>query len=55
VFLSGYVFPIEEMPAVVQFICRLIPATYAFQIIRGIVPRGTSFADLCRSGRSEYL
>ncbi len=46
VFLSGYIFPIEGMPAFFQFVSRLVPANYIMQIIRGIVLRGASVADL---------
>jgi ABC-2 type transport system permease protein len=46
VFLSGYVFPIGGMPAFFQFLSKLVPANYAIQIIRGLVLRGASVADL---------
>jgi ABC-2 type transport system permease protein len=46
VFLSGYVFPIAGMPQIFQWITYLIPANYYLQIVRGIVLRGASMADL---------
>jgi ABC-2 type transport system permease protein len=46
VFLSGYVFPIAGMPPVFQWITYLIPANYFLQIVRGIVLRGASIAEL---------
>src|SRR5262245_23964492 len=46
VFLSGYIFPIDGMPAVFQFLARLVPANYIMQVIRGIVLRGASVSDL---------
>ncbi len=46
VFLSGYVFPIGGMPAAFQFITYLIPANYFLQIVRGIVLRGATMAEL---------
>src|SRR5262249_19463703 len=46
VFLSGYVFPIGGMPPVFQAMTRFIPANYAIQILRGIVLRGATIADL---------
>jgi ABC-2 type transport system permease protein len=46
IFLSGYVFPLGGMPAIFQWISLLIPTNYILQIIRGIVLRGTSVADL---------
>jgi ABC-2 type transport system permease protein len=46
VFLSGYIFMIENMPLFFQGISRLIPATYFIRILRGIILRGSTFADL---------
>jgi ABC-2 type transport system permease protein len=46
VFLSGYVFPIEGMPMIFQWITWLVPANYAMQIVRGIVLRGATVAQL---------
>jgi ABC-2 type transport system permease protein len=46
VFLSGYVFPIEGMPVLFQWLTALVPAKYAMQIVRGLVLRGASIADL---------
>ena len=36
VFLSGFVFPIENMPAVIQPVTYLIPLRYFLVILRGI-------------------
>ena len=46
VFLSGYVFPIEGMPLPFQFVSRLIPARYFIELLRGIILRGASLAEL---------
>jgi ABC-2 type transport system permease protein len=46
VFLSGYVFPIGGMPIVFQYLTYLIPANYFLQIVRGIILRGASVAEL---------
>ena len=46
VFLSGYIFLIENMPLFFQGISRIIPATYYIRILRGIILRGSTFADL---------
>ena len=40
VFLSGFVFPIENMPDVVQQVTRLIPLRYFLVIVRGIFLKG---------------
>jgi ABC-2 type transport system permease protein len=46
VFLSGYVFPIDGMPAFFQYLSLLIPANYVIQILRGIILRGATVVDL---------
>jgi ABC-2 type transport system permease protein len=46
VFLSGYIFLIENMPLPFQWISHLIPATYYIRILRGIVLRGAGMTDL---------
>jgi len=46
VFLSGYVFPIGGMPPIFQWLTYLIPANYFLQIVRGIVLRGATMAQL---------
>jgi ABC-2 type transport system permease protein len=38
--LSGFVFPIESMPRVIQLITYLIPARYFLVILRGILLKG---------------
>jgi ABC-2 type transport system permease protein len=40
VFLSGFVFPIENMPEVIQPITYLIPLRYFLEILRGIFLKG---------------
>ena len=40
VFLSGFVFPIENMPAIVQKVTYLIPLRYFLIILRGIFLKG---------------
>jgi ABC-2 type transport system permease protein len=44
--LSGFVFPIENMPRVFQIATRIIPIRYFFVIIRGIMLKGAGLADL---------
>lgn len=50
VFLSGYIFLIDTMPAFFQVVSRLIPATYYIQILRGIILRGAGIGDLWVNG-----
>src|SRR4029453_4821778 len=40
VFLSGFVFPIENMPAIIQPFTYLIPLRYFLVIVRGIFLKG---------------
>jgi len=46
VFLSGFIFPIGGMPDIFRWITWLVPANYAVQIVRGIVMRGATVAQL---------
>lgn len=46
IFLSGYVFPLSSLPPPLQAISRLLPATHFIKIARGIIIRGSTFADL---------
>ncbi|MFY9551938.1 MAG: ABC transporter permease [Thermoanaerobaculia bacterium] len=48
VFLSGYVFPIDGMPTIFQYLSRLIPARYFIEVLRGIILRGAGIQDLWR-------
>lgn len=44
--LSGFVFPIENMPAPLQLISRAVPARYYVAGLRGVLLRGNDLADL---------
>jgi ABC-2 type transport system permease protein len=46
IFLSGFTFPIENMPPVVQYSTYLVPLRYFIVILRGIVLKGVGFEDL---------
>ena len=46
IFLSGFVFPIQNMPDIIQFISYLLPLRYFFVIIRGIFLKGVGMAEL---------
>ena len=46
VFLSGFAFPIENMPKIIQYISYFIPLRYFMTIIRGIILKGIGFAEL---------
>ncbi len=44
--LSGFVFPIENMPLFFQHVTRIIPLRYFLIVIRGIMLKGTGWAEL---------
>jgi len=44
--LSGYFFPVEAMPLVLQYVSKVIPLTYALIIIRGIIMKGVGLEIL---------
>ncbi|HOK01759.1 MAG TPA: ABC transporter permease [Spirochaetota bacterium] len=44
--LSGFVFPINNMPSVVKAITYIVPARYLMVIIKGIVLKGIGFSVL---------
>jgi ABC-2 type transport system permease protein len=46
VLLSGFIFPRESMPALLNWLGLLIPLTYFLQIQRGIILRGAGLQDL---------
>lgn len=46
IYLSGFSFPIENMPSWVQYITYLIPLRYFITIVRGIILKGVGFDEL---------
>ena len=46
IYLSGFIFPIENMPAVIQPVTYLIPLRYFLVIVRGIFLKGVGLAVL---------
>jgi ABC-2 type transport system permease protein len=44
--LSGFIFPIDQMPAVIRVVTRVIPARYFMSIIRSVFLKGTPIALL---------
>jgi len=40
IILSGFIFPVESMPKVAQWISAILPLTYYLRIVRGIVVKG---------------
>jgi ABC-2 type transport system permease protein len=46
VFFSGFAFPIENMPVIIQYITYIIPMRYIMEIIRGVILKGIGLGDL---------
>ncbi len=46
IFLSGFFFPIEAMPKVLQAISYIVPLRYMLIIIRGIILKGVGLPVL---------
>jgi ABC-2 type transport system permease protein len=46
IYLSGFIFPIENMPRVIQWLTTVIPLRYFLVIVRGIFLKGVGFGIL---------
>jgi ABC-2 type transport system permease protein len=46
VYLSGLIFPIENMPTVIQYVTYAVPVRYYNNIIRGVFLKGSGLAVL---------
>ncbi len=46
IFLSGYIFPRDNMPLIFQVISYFVPASYMIEITRGVILRGAGFVEL---------
>ena len=44
--LSGFAFPIEQMPPVIQGITYLVPARYYFYMLKAVFLKGSGLGDL---------
>jgi ABC-2 type transport system permease protein len=44
--LSGFLFPLEQMPVTVQIIGRALPAVYFVSILREVFLKGTAFHQM---------
>jgi ABC-2 type transport system permease protein len=44
--LSGFIFPLESMPAIIRPITYLIPLRYIVIIVRSVFMKGSGFAEL---------
>jgi ABC-2 type transport system permease protein len=50
VFFSGFVFPIENMPGIIQYVSYLLPLRYYFVIVRGLFLKGVGLDILWPQG-----
>jgi ABC-2 type transport system permease protein len=46
ILLSGFMFPFDGMPRAAQWIAEVLPMTHFMRLIRGVVLRGASLAEL---------
>jgi len=46
ILLSGFLFPFDGMPKAAQWIAQALPLTHFNQIVRGIILRGATLAEL---------
>jgi ABC-2 type transport system permease protein len=44
--LSGFMFPIENMPLPMQFISNLVPAKWYFYIVKDVMIKGLGIASI---------
>ncbi len=48
ILLSGFVFPFDGMPRIVQYMSEVLPNTHFIRLTRGIMLRGAALAELYR-------
>jgi ABC-2 type transport system permease protein len=44
--LSGFAFPIEQMPTPIQWLTYIVPARYYFEILKSVFLKGSALGDL---------
>ncbi|MEI8004778.1 MAG: ABC transporter permease [Bacteroidota bacterium] len=44
ILLSGFIFPVENMPVVLQWFCKIMPPKYFITIIKSIMLKGNGFS-----------
>lgn len=54
-FLSGFAFPIANMPKIIQVLTYIIPLRYFLEIVRGIFLRGSGLAEVWPQGLMLFL
>lgn len=46
VLLSGFIFPLANMPDALQWVCKVVPATWFIEGLKGMMLKGQSVSDL---------
>lgn len=54
-FFSGFVFPIQNMPQIIQYITYAIPLRYFFVIVRGLFLKGVGIETLWPQGLALFV
>ncbi|MEI7983568.1 MAG: ABC transporter permease, partial [Bacteroidota bacterium] len=44
ILLSGFIFPVENMPLILQWFCHIMPPKYFITIIKSIMLQGNGFS-----------
>jgi ABC-2 type transport system permease protein len=44
--LSGFIFPVENMPKILQWLCHIMPPTYFISIIRNVMLKGSGLLQV---------
>lgn len=55
IFFSGFAFPIENMPKIIQYITYLVPLKYFIIILRGVILKGIGITELWREAGALLL
>lgn len=55
ILLSGFIFPVENMPKIIQFFTNFVPLRFFLEIVRGIFLKGNGFKELYDEGLYIFL
>lgn len=48
ILLSGFIFPVESMPTILQWLCHLMPPKYFITILKNVMLKGTGIDTVWR-------
>ena len=46
ILLSGFIFPVENMPGILRWLTYIVPPKYFIEILRSIMLKGTNFFNV---------